>query len=257
MKERPSILITNDDGIQAPGIRHLSRALVDVADIFIVAPASEQSGVGLCISLRSQLTVSTVTWPDGAKSAWSVTGTPADCVKIGLGVLMERRPNLVVSGINRGANHGRSLLYSGTVGGAIEAVLQGVPGIAFSSYDLEDTEYEVFEPYIPKLVRYILENPLPTGTLLNVNFPRPLDQRTEYPVKLTRQGRQYWVGNPENENENTYSLGSKLSNCIENEESDTYWLRRSAITAAPIHVDELTDWHYIHTKKNEFEAIFG
>lgn len=258
--KKPHILITNDDGIEAQGIRHLYSALKDFATLTIVAPASEQSGVGLSISFRTSLKVNSVPWDDESP-AWSVTGTPADCVKIAIGVILKTPPDLIVSGINRGTNSGRSLLYSGTVGGVIEGAFRGIPGIAFSSYDMEDTEYQAFEKYIPKIVESVMTHPLPSGTILNVNFPpckRELNrQSSPYGIKLTRQGKQYWIGCPETKGENnTYQLQSKITDYIEHDESDVYWLERGFITAAPVHVDELTDWRYLHAKKELFEQLF-
>ena len=168
--QRPLILITNDDGIYAPGIKHLWNSLRNTADLAIIAPASEQSAVGLSLTLRQPLQINQIDWPENSP-AWSITGTPADCVKMALSVILPVKPTLVVSGINRGTNSGRGVLYSGTVGGTIEAVLQGIPGIAFSCFDYDNPYYQNAESAIPKIVEYILQHPLPFGTLLNVNFP--------------------------------------------------------------------------------------
>jgi 5'-nucleotidase len=256
---RPKILITNDDGIYAPGITHLFRAIKDFADVTIVAPATEQSGVGLSISVRTPLKVQKVDIFPGIL-AHSVTGTPADCVKMAMTIILKTKPDIIVSGMNCGSNHGRSLLYSGTCGGVIEGIFQGIPGIAFSCYDMEETNYQTFEPYVPKIIEYILKNPLPSGTMLNVNFPSKKtiapDHTGPHKIKLTRQGRQFWLASPENHAENSYFLGWKLAEYDESEESDAYWLDRGLITAAPVHVDELTDWRYLHAKKDDFEKLF-
>lgn len=126
MKKKPKILITNDDGIHAPGIRHLWTALKDIADLVVCAPAMEQSAVGLSITIRHPLHIQKIKW-HASESAnaitWAVNGTPADCVKLGLSVIYDEQPDLIVSGINRGTNAGRNVLYSGTVAGAIESVM--------------------------------------------------------------------------------------------------------------------------------------
>src|SRR5574338_1188667 len=145
MNKKSHILITNDDGIKAPGIQHLWSALKDFATISIVAPKTEQSGVGLGITIRSALHIEEFAWEE-LDSCWSVTGTPADCVKMALSVLLPSPPDLIVSGINRGTNAGRTVLYSGTIGGVIEGILRGIPGIAFSSFDMANTEYAQFLP---------------------------------------------------------------------------------------------------------------
>ncbi|MDB6080735.1 MAG: surE [Chlamydiia bacterium] len=258
MKVKPNILITNDDSIHAPGIKHLWNACREHAHVTIVAPATEQSGVGLGTTLRNSLSVAKVAWPEETP-AYSVTGTPADCVKIGLNVIMETPPDLIISGINRGTNHGRTLLYSGTVGGVIEGIFRGIPGIAFSSFDFFDTEYECFEPYIPKIIDYSLKHPLPSGTLLNVNFPKKssLASNGLYGIKLTRQGRQYWrESSHQVELENCYRFISQLADFEEHEESDTFWLSQGYITVSPVHVDDLTDRHYIQAQKEHFETFF-
>jgi 5'-nucleotidase len=258
MKKRPHILISNDDGIHAIGIKHLAATLAPYADLTIVAPAFEQSGMGLAISLNSPLKVEKHDWEGEGINAWSVTGTPADCVKMALSVILPTLPDLIVSGINRGANHGRSVLYSGTVGATIEGTFRGVNSIAFSSFDLFDTEYLAFTPFIPKIVQYVIENPLPLGTLLNVNFPRhtPCTPEKSYEVKLTRQGMQYWAENPEMHKNESYILGAKLLKFNEHEESDAHLLSLGYITASPIHVSELTDLQYIDAQKTQFEELF-
>ena len=126
MSKNFRILIINDDGIHAPGLIHLWKALVDLADVTIIAPAIEQSGVGLGITLRSPLHIESVAWNKGTP-AWKISGTPADCVKMALSVILKTPPDLIVSGINRGSNSGRNVLYSGTVGGVIEGVLRNIP----------------------------------------------------------------------------------------------------------------------------------
>src|SRR5262245_14985477 len=148
MKMRPHILITNDDGIHAPGIKHLWKALQDIAQVTVIAPAAEQSAVSLSITIRNPLKIDKVTWSEGTE-VWSVSGTPADCVKLGLSVLLQNPPNLIVSGINKGNNAGRNMLYSGTVAAVIEGIMHDIPGIAFSCKDYVQPDYQATEKYIP------------------------------------------------------------------------------------------------------------
>lgn len=259
MNKRPKILITNDDGIFAPGIRHLWNSLKEVADTTIVAPASEQSAVGLSITLRNPLRLHQIEWP-GQTNAWSITGTPADCIKMGLKVVLDSKPDLIVSGINRGSNAGRNILYSGTVGGTIEGILQGIPGIAFSCLDYFDTNYKKVESYIPKIVEYILSNPLPTGTLLNVNFPA--NHHEIQGCKLTRQGKEFWADDPHErshpaEGHTYYWLGAKLQQFDEHEDSDISWLSKGYVAAVPVHVNELTDLTHWQKAKDHFENVLN
>lgn len=255
----PHILITNDDSIHAPGIRHLWQALKGYARISIVAPATEQSGVGLATTIRTPLQIASIPW-DNETQAYSVTGTPADCIKMALSVILDSPPDMIVSGINRGTNHGRTLLYSGTVGGVIEGIFRGIPGIAFSSFDYYVPEYGCFEPYIPKIVEYTMNHPLPQGTLLNVTFPsrEKMPDKESYELKLTRQGRQYWLEDPRtNHHEGEgYLFHGWLPDFDESEESDTFWLTQGYITATPIHVDDMTDREYFKTRKEHIEAAF-
>lgn len=259
MKYRPKILITNDDGIHAPGIRHLWNGLKNFGDVYIIAPAYEQSAVGLSITIRAPLLLQKVNWPEQA-SAWSVNGTPADCVKLALNVVMKTPPDIVVSGINRGTNAGRNILYSGTVGGAIEAIMHDIPGIAFSCRDYENPLYHVAEKHVESVVRHVLENPLPSGTLLNVNFPDTGSNINGF--KMARQGKEYWVEDPDErihpmEGHRYYWLGSKLSQFDEHDESDIAWLRKGYMTAVPVHVGELTDHAHLKKQKDIFENIFS
>lgn len=256
LKPKPSILITNDDGIFAPGIRHLWNAMKDIADVTIVAPQTEQSAVSLSITLRHPLRIEKISWPEEAK-VWAVSGTPADCVKMALNVILPRYPDLILSGINRGTNAGRNVLYSGTVAGVIEGLLHDVPGIAFSSGDYHIPSFEWIEQYIPSIVHYAMQNPLPSGTFLNVNFPNHSLEGLKG-IQMTRQGKQFWVENPEQrshpaEGSAYYWLGTKLAVFEEEEDSDIVWLKKGYATAAPIHIGELTDHAYLKKQKCIFE----
>jgi 5'-nucleotidase len=257
MMKKPKILITNDDGINAEGILQLWKALKEAFDLAICAPSTEQSGKALSITLMDNLHVHKVDWHT-ATPAWSVSGTPADCVKMAVSALLESPPDLIVSGINRGTNHGRSLLYSGTVGGVIEGIFRGIPGIAFSAFDFDNIHYPGFVHYIPKIVQYVLEQPLPTGSLLNVNFPS-VEKKAVSGVKLARQGRQYWISKPQpcQHHVNSYVLDSYLTDHDEHELSDSVWLEKGFITCVPVHVNELTDFHYLQSKQSEFERIMN
>ena len=259
MSFRPKILITNDDGIDAPGIKHLWNALKNIADITIIAPATEQSAVGLSITLRSPLRLQKIDWPEDA-AVWSVSGTPADCVKLGLSVVLKEKPDLVVSGINRGSNAGRNVLYSGTVGGAIEGALRDIPGVAFSCVDMLQPNYESTEKYIPYIVQHVLDHKLPLGTILNVNFPpKSLEIKG---LKLVRQGREFWTENPSQrfhpvEGHAYYWLGAKLVQFDEEEDTDISWLQHGYITAVPVHIGELTDHGHLEKHKSVFENLLG
>lgn len=256
MKSKPQILITNDDGVHAEGIKHLWRALKDIAEVVVVAPLNEQSGSGVGVSFRTPLRIEKIRWNTDAP-VWSVNGTPADCVKLGVNVLLKRKPDLIVSGINRGSNAGRNVLYSGTVGGVIEGVLQGIPGVAFSCLDYTNPLYEVAEKHIPYIVKNTLDHSLPLGTLLNVNFPTH-DGDNIKGIKLTKQGKEFWAEDPiarehPAEKHSYYWLGVRVATFKEEEDCDISWLEKGYVTAVPIHVDQLTDHQYLNAKRTHFE----
>lgn len=258
MHKRPNILVTNDDGINALGIKHLWNSLKRFADLTIIAPHIEQSAVGLSISIRHPLHIQEVEWA-GAK-AWSVTGTPADCVKMALKVILPHAPDLIVSGINRGTNAGGNVLYSGTVAGAIEGTMHNIPAVAFSCSDFSNPDYEQVEQYIPSVIKYVLDHPLPKGTLLNVNFPEKAHGIKGF--KMARQGKEHWCEKPDKrrhpvEGYDYYWLGNTIATFDEDEESDVVWLRKGYVTAVPIHVGELTDHDHLKKSKSHFESLFG
>jgi 5'-nucleotidase len=255
--KKPKILLTNDDGIKAPGLKHLWRGLRAFADIYIVAPSKEQSGAGLAITTMEPIHIEEFDWAEGTP-AWSVTGTPADCVKMGVSIILKEAPDLVVSGINRGSNAGRNLLYSGTVGGAIEAVMRGIPGIAISSVDLYEPNFELAEKYITQLIQYVLESPLPAGALLNVNFPSKFTDIKGF--RFARQGRGYWMEHPDARQHphgaTYYWLGGKIANFEEEHDSDIALLFQGYATAVPVQVGELTDHGLLQERKANFENYF-
>ena len=260
---KPKILITNDDSITAPGLRALYDALAPMADLWIVAPEVEQSGVGLSVTLRRPLTLNAVKW-EGDTVAMKVNGTPADCVRIALNLVLKEKPDLIVSGINRGSNAGRNLLYSGTVGGVIEAALRGFQGIAFS-YDVNFSSKEPCNPnydeialYIQAVVQHVLDTPLPKGNFLNVNFP---EKSGIQGVKLAFQGRSYIKEKLQKgrhpEGNAYYWMGYDITEHEEPEGSDVYWLKKGYVAAVPVHIDEITDHVFLKERKEAFEAHFS
>ena len=249
------ILITNDDGIEAEGLRHLWKALAGKYDLSIVAPTIEKSGAGLGITLRDPLHIHEVPWEDETR-AWKVSGTPADCVRLGVSVLLGSRPDLIVSGINRGSNAGRNVLYSGTVGGVIEGVLRNVPGVAFSCEDFHNPDYALAATHVASIVDYVFRHPLPQGTLLNVNFP---STKTIKGVRFATQGRGYWIEDPDErrhpEGRPYYWLGGKWHHQDEEAHSDVALLKEGYAAAVPIHIHELTDKDAFHAKRTHFEEF--
>ena len=254
MLKKPKILITNDDSSHAPGIRHLWNALKDTCDLTIVAPATEKSGVGLCLTLWDPIHIHKVDW-HADTPAWKITGTPADCVRLATSKILMNPPDLIVSGINRGSNAGRTLLYSGTVAGIIEGVMRNIPGIAFSCQNYENPGYANFEKHIYPLVQYVLDHPLPKGCFLNVNFPSSGDVKG---IKMTRQGMGIFKEDPDHRTHpdgySYYWMGGKWESHPEHEDSDVTALDKGFIAAAPIYVHELTHHEFMAGRKEHFES---
>jgi 5'-nucleotidase len=175
----PNILITNDDGIQAPGLRALVAALVDLGTVSVVAPNQERSAAAQSLTLRQPIYCDQV-----AEREWAVEGTPADAMILAFHSLLPSRPDLVVSGINRGGNMGENVYYSGTVGAAMEGAINHVPSVAISvAHRGKDFDYAPAARFVRRLAPLLLEEGLPPGVLLNVNVPQPWKGA----VRITRQ----------------------------------------------------------------------
>lgn len=163
------ILVVNDDGIQAPGIRRLAEVASKLGEVWVIAPASQCSAMSHRITVRADLEVKKVDFPVDGVHAYSVSGTPADCVKAAFLHIMPQKPDIVFSGINNGYNAGEDILFSGTIGAAMEALLGGVPAIAFSSE--RENDYEVVDEYLYPIAKELIEEKLPANQIWNVNFP--------------------------------------------------------------------------------------
>lgn len=262
IKKRPLILVTNDDGVYAQGIKHLWKSLASYADLIVVAPTEEQSAVSLSITIRRPLQIEKITWSSFEEAkVWAVNGTPADCIKLALNVILPSQPDLIVSGINRGTNSGRNVLYSGTVAAVIEGVMHQIPGIAFSLGDFINPLYSFVEPYIFPVVDYVLTHKLPLGTLLNVNFPKEIEKGIKG-IRFACQGKEYWAENPEcrshpAEGKPYYWLGARLHQSEEEKESDIALLEERYATAVPLLVGDLTHKTYLKKQQDAFNQAMN
>lgn len=260
MTKKPKILISNDDGIHAPGIKALWNLLKEFSNPVVIAPHHEQSGVALSITIRQPLRIEKHHWDEGYP-VWSISGTPADCIKLGMNVLLNEKPDMIITGINRGSNAGRNLYYSGTVAGAIEGGIQGIPSIAFSCCDDKTPNYDQTLPFIIPVIQHFLEHPLPQTTILNVNFPHSSTGAIKG-LKLARQGKGGTWENPDcrthpSEGKSYYWLGSRELEENEHPDSDILLLKQGYATAVPIQIGELTDHHQLRLRKERFEALFN
>ncbi len=179
------ILITNDDGIYAEGIYALANALKKTGNITVVAPDTQRSAVGHAITIADPLRVTPAS-RNGKFFGYAASGTPADCVKLGIKAIMKKRPDLVVSGINLGGNMGYNILYSGTVSGATEGALLGIPSIAVSLDTFVDPDFTAAAAFTVRLAASLKKRALPPGTLLNVNLPNIPPRRIKG-VRVTNQ----------------------------------------------------------------------
>ncbi len=248
------ILLTNDDGVESAGIRTLWEGLKDFADLAIVAPMKEQSGKGVSVTFYGPIRVERGD-SFGNIPTWKVDGTPADCVKVALGGLLDWKPDLITSGVNHGSNAGRSILYSGTAGCVIQGTLQNVPGIAFSYTCSETKSFPQVKSYLVPIVDYVSKHPLRGGTFLNVNFPN----KTIQGVKMARQGLHFWHESPRKvkhrEGHFEFHLDEVAHDHEEHPESDIALLKGGFVTAVPIHINEMTDHSHLEAHKESFDIF--
>jgi 5'-nucleotidase len=228
------ILVSNDDGVHSPGIISLATHLSALGRVIVVAPDRERSAVGHALTLHSPLRAELIR-PD----VYAIDGTPTDCVHLGIHGLFDERPDLVVSGINRGANLGDDITYSGTVSAAMEATLMGVPAFAVSlagnSYALDD--FEGAGAFAVKLARMILDQGLPPDTFFNVNVP----PGTAEGIRLTRQGKRIYgdvvVEKVDPRGKKYYWIGAGELGFQNEEGTDFHAIHEGCISVTPLHLD--------------------
>lgn len=237
MNKKPLILVTNDDGINAPGIKALVDVAAQLGEVVVAAPDSPQSGQGHAITLKDPLRLKKVNVFENI-DAYQVSGTPVDCVKMAKSVVLKNREiDLCVSGINHGANHSLNILYSGTMSAAMEASLEGINSIGFSLLDFSwNADFEQAKPYIKELMEHVLKNGMPNCNLLNVNIPAVKNSELKG-FKICRQAEARWV---EEYLEKTdpmggkyYWLTGKFVNNDKGEDTDVFALSQNYISVVP------------------------
>jgi len=192
MSQRPLILVTNDDGIFAPGITALAKIASKFGDIVVVAPDKPQSGMGHAITINSTIRIQKSHYHK-ALMEYSCSGTTVDCVKMAVNHILKKRPDLVISGINHGSNSSINVIYSGTMSAAIEGALEGTPSIGFSLCDYSiEADFTQSEKFIAKIIEQTLKNGMPKGVCLNVNIPK-LKTEDIKGIKVVRQAKANWV----------------------------------------------------------------
>jgi 5'-nucleotidase len=242
MSLKPLILVTNDDGIHAPGIAALVQAVASLGDVVVVAPDKGQSGMGHAITINSTLRVEQLHLFGPNVTAWRCSGTPVDCVKMGINKLLDRKPDLCVSGINHGANHSINVIYSGTMSAAVEGAIEGIPSIGFSLLDYqEEADFRTAAAIATKLANQILATGLPNGVCLNVNIPKG-EPGIVKGLRVCRQSRGSWI---EELDERTDPSGRKyywLTGRFQNFEpdatdTDVYALESNYASIVPVQFD--------------------
>lgn len=234
------ILVSNDDGILAPGIKALAQALAQEHEVYVLAPDRERSATGHALTLHKPLAAEPYEMGGGVAGAWAVTGTPSDCVKLAVGAILQTPPDLVVSGINRGPNLGTDVLYSGTVSAALEGVINGLPAIAFSLATFTDIGYERAADFARELVRQVQERTLPPKFLLNVNLPA-LEGDGYAGIKVTKLGVRKYTDMFEKRTDprgrTFYWLAGEASEVGEDADSDVVAVRSNHVSITPIQYD--------------------
>jgi 5'-nucleotidase len=243
-KRKLNILVSNDDGIDAPGIFVLVQELKKIGDVVVVAPDKQQSAVGHAITMNFPLRAKEFR-KNGIFFGYAVEGTPADCVKLAVRALLKKKPDLVVSGVNHGANTAISIIYSGTVSAATEGTILGIPSMAVSLTTYGPPDFRYAAKFARKLAQLVIKRGLPEGTLLNVNVP-PLAEKEIKGVVVTRQGKAVWNDTfdvrRDPANKEYYWLTGDLEQSDTGLEFDQSAILNSYVSVTPIHYD-LTDYH--------------
>jgi len=249
---KPEILIVNDDGIYSPGIQALADAMVKVGKVTIIAPDKEQSGKSHSITLNDPIRLKLVNLKNGLKG-WSATGTPVDCAKVAIKKLFNKKPALVISGINIGANLGKNLIYSGTISAAFEGTILGIPSAAISLDSFKVKSFTGAKYVATSIANYLLQHKLPKGTLLNVNVPA-LDKKDLKGFLITKQGSQSFIDTFEKRidprgNSYFWIKGEMVNNDV-SIEYDGEAVSRGYVSITPIHFS-ITNESYINELKKE------
>ena len=249
MSPSPLILLTNDDGVHAPGIKALAARLSNAGTVYVVAPDREVSACGQSLTLKHPLRAEKI-----EERVYSVDGTPADCVNLALVKLLPRRPDLVVSGINRGANLGEDVFYSGTVGGAREGTFFGLPSLAISlAVRGPDGDFSAAAEFSEILATMVLDKGLPERTLLNVNVPAGTPRGAVITVQGRREHQGTILEGLDPRRRTYYWIEEGKDRWLKDEMSDIHAVRRGLISITPLQSD--TTHHATLTAFRAWEAV--
>jgi 5'-nucleotidase len=250
--ERPLILVTNDDGISAKGIRCLYEEMTKIGEVVIIAPDSPQSAMGHAITISKPLRLERSYLFDGSE-AYACSGTPVDCVKLGIYEILGRKPDLIVSGINHGANTSTNVLYSGTMSAAVEGAMEGIRSIGFSlcSFDT-DADFSVAKDVVRKVASKALQNEMPERVCLNVNIPYGESENVKG-IRICNQAHGFWEDSFDKRFDQFkkpyYWLTGDFLNQDTAENTDLYWIEKGYVSIVPTQFD-MTAYNAINEIKS-------
>lgn len=247
-KKRPLILVSNDDGITAPGIKALVECMKTLGEVVVVAPDSPQSGMGHAITINEPLRLDKSDYFGLDVLAYQCSGTPADCVKLAIDKVLTRRPDLLVSGINHGSNSSINVIYSGTMSAAVEGAIGGMQAIGFSLLDYAmDADFSAAKTVVLQVAKKVLEHQLPEDCLLNVNIPKVTTEELRG-IKICRQARAKWDEKFDERNDpykrKYFWLTGNFILLDHGEDTDEWALQNGYASVVPVQFD-LTAHHAI------------
>ena len=239
-KEKPIILITNDDDITSKGIRSLVEAVSELGTVVVVAPDSPQSGMGHAITIGSPLRMNKMDL-FGNIEAWQTSGTPVDCVKLAVDKILHRKPDLCLSGINHGANHSINVIYSGTMSAAMEASIEGIPSIGFSLLDYSyDADFTGAKQTVHKIVSAVLNKKMEKHFLLNVNIPALPPEKIKG-IKICKQAyakyEEDFAERLDPHGKKYYWLTGEFKNFDKGRDTDVWALEHGYVSVVPVQFD--------------------
>jgi 5'-nucleotidase len=237
----PVILVTNDDGINAPGIRNLVEAVKGLGKVVVVAPDKPQSGMGHAITIGNPLRLNPMHHLFDGVEAWQCSGTPVDCVKLAVDKVLRRKPDLCLSGINHGANHSINVIYSGTMSAAVEASIESIPAVGFSLLDYSvEADFTAARKYVRIIVEQVLANPLDKHLILNVNFPA-VPPNLIKGIKICRQAyakyEEDFIERNDPNSKKYYWLTGKFVNFDKGRDTDVWALEHNYVSVVPVQFD--------------------
>ncbi|RLD50031.1 MAG: 5'/3'-nucleotidase SurE [Bacteroidetes bacterium] len=253
IKQKPLILITNDDGVEAPGLRKLINIARELGDVAVVAPDKPQSGMSHAITMSHPLRLKKIAEEEGYQE-YSCNGTPVDSVKLGEQIILGRYPDLVLSGINHGSNASVNVIYSGTMAAVIEATIDGISAIGFSLLDYShQADFNHVDDHITQIIKNVLQKKLPKGVCLNVNIPAASKHKIKG-VKICRQAKGRWAEKfdirTDPYKKEYYWLTGVFEDGDTSPDTDSWALANNYVTVVPVHYDltahqaieELKEW---------------